>query len=136
MRTRLARQLSSTAGLAAALWGCGRVDRVPENEQQPASLDPADSLVTSGPGGLQVWFTLARSARSVAGAPCIERGLEIRQGGERIPVPLLYTRDAPTLLNDSTIRALLWTNCRPVQAYLVDVRSGRPVPERARRVAR
>jgi hypothetical protein len=132
MPTGMPRQLSSACGLAvAALCGCSRVDRAAETEQQPPSI-PEDSLVLSGQNGVQVWFTLARAAQSAAGASCTERGLEIRRDGKRIPVPLLYTGDAPTLLNDSTIRAFLWTNCRPVQAYLVDVRSGQPVPERAR----
>jgi hypothetical protein len=31
------------------------------------------------------------------------------------------------LLNDSTMRAVLWTNCRPGDAYLVDLTNGRPV---------
>ena len=127
------KQLSWAAGLAvAALCGCRQVDRAPGDEQQPTSIDPADSLVVSGKDGVQIWFTLARQARSAAGAPCVERGLEIRRDGNRVQVPLLYTRDIPALLNDSTMRAMLWTNCRPVEAYLVDVRSGRPVPERAR----
>ena len=107
------------------------MDRSSGAEQSPASSDPADSLVLSSHDGWEVWYTLARSAQSEAGKPCIERGLEIRRGTQRIPVPLLYTGDPPTLLNDSTLRAMLWTNCRPMDAYLVDLRNGRPVRQSA-----
>ena len=49
---------------------------------------------------------------------------------DRIPVPLLYTGTAPHLVNDSTMRARLSDHCRPGDAYLVDLRTGRPVRER------
>jgi hypothetical protein len=42
-------------------------------------------------------------------------------------VPLLYTRDLPTLVDDTTIRARLWTHCRPGDFYLVNLRNGLPV---------
>jgi hypothetical protein len=79
--------------------------------------------------GQEVWFTLARTGRAPDGTTCVERGLEIRTGAKRLPVPLLYTREAPVLLNDSTMRAVLWTNCKPGEAYRVDLRNGRPVRE-------
>ncbi len=87
----------------------------------------ADSLVLTTPGGAQVWFTLARSATGAGGQACVERGLEIRGQGRKIPVPLLYTRVPPELVNDSTMRAILWTHCQPGDAYLVNLRSGQPV---------
>jgi hypothetical protein len=90
---------------------------------------PADSLITFTADGVEIWFTLARAAVGTDGKRCVERGLEIRRGGTRVPVPLLYTGDPPILLNDSTMRAVLWTHCRPLDAYLVDLRSGRPVRE-------
>ena len=89
-----------------------------------------DSLVTSNPRGVEVWFTLPRKAEGSDGKPCIERGLEIRQRGTRIPVPLLYTGEPPIMLNDSTMRAVLWNHCQRVDFYLVDLRTGRPVRER------
>lgn len=88
-----------------------------------------DSLVLTSPGGTQIWFTLARSATSAAGQTCVERGLEIRSQGKRVPVPLLYTGAPPLLVNDSTLRAVLWTHCQPGDAYLVNLRSGQPVRE-------
>jgi hypothetical protein len=105
--------------------------RVPEQGQQ---VRPPDSLVISSPRGVEVWFTLARSAKGLDGRQCQERGVEIRRAGTRIAVPLLYTGEPPELLNDSTIRARLWTNCRPGDAYLVDLRTGQPVRERTGRV--
>jgi hypothetical protein len=134
MSSGVGRRIAVYAGLAIAMMGgCSRVERSPGAEQSQSSSDPADSLVLTGRGGLEVWFTIARSAQSAAGEPCIERGLEIRRDNKRIQVPLLYTGDPPTLLNDSTMRAMLWTNCRPIDAYLVDLRNGRPVRQPAGR---
>jgi hypothetical protein len=91
---------------------------------------PADSLVLTAPGGVEVWFTLSRQGKTAEGTPCTDRTMEIRRGGTRVPVPLLYTGTAPELVNDSTIRARLSNQCVPSDAYLVDLRSGRPVRER------
>ena len=115
--------------LVALVAACGA-------EEQPRSQDTAtssvpDSLVATGKDGLQVWFTLTRVGLAPDGTSCVERGLEIRRGDTRIPVPLLYTGAAPVLLDQSTMRAELWNHCRPVGTYLVDLRSGRPVREHA-----
>jgi hypothetical protein len=91
---------------------------------------PADSLVATAPGGVEVWFTLAREGVAADGTRCIDRAIEIRRGGSRVQVPLLYTGTAPELVNDSTMRARLSNQCVPGDAYLVDLRSGRPVRER------
>jgi hypothetical protein len=53
--------------------------------------------------------------------------MEIRAEGRTTAIPLLYTGAGPRLVNDSTIEAELWLNCRPGQAYRVDLRTGRPV---------
>jgi hypothetical protein len=91
---------------------------------------PADSLVATAPGGVEIWFTLSREAKAADGTPCTDRTIEIRRGGTRVPVPLLYTGTPPELVNDSTIRARLSKQCVPGDAYLVDLRTGRPVRER------
>jgi hypothetical protein len=91
---------------------------------------PADSLVLTAPGGTEVWFTLSREGKAADGTRCTDRTMEIRRGGTRVQVPLLYTGAAPELVNDSTIRARLSNQCVPGDAYLVDLRSGRPVRER------
>jgi hypothetical protein len=124
MRARPASCLVLTAALA-----CGRGADVP-HRQESAAPTSGDSLVATAPGGVEVWFTLARNATTPDGASCVDRALEIRRAGNRIPVPLLYTGTAPRLVNDSTIRARLSDRCRPGDAYLVDLRTGRPVRER------
>jgi hypothetical protein len=90
------------------------------------ALAPADSLVLQGPGGVEVWFTHTREATSLEGEPCLERALEIRAGSTRRGVPLLYTREAPTLLGDDAIRAVLYNNCAAGAAYRVDVATVSP----------
>jgi hypothetical protein len=104
-----------------------------EGRNPPASTTEtplADSLVLTSRGGAEVWFSLARAAKGANGTGCVERGLEIRHGGDRVKVPLLYTGSPPVLLNDTTIRAVLWNHCAPGEHYLVNLRTGRPVPER------
>jgi len=113
----------------ALLSACGRTERPQATNRGGVVAEPEESLVTTGPGGVEIWFTLSRPARSSGGQCCLERGLEIRREGRRLPVPLLYTGEAPTVLNDSTMRAILWTHCRPVSPYRVDLRTGRPVRE-------
>ncbi len=98
-------------------------------KQKPAT-GQADSLVLTTGAGTEVWFTLVRPATSGDGQQCVERGLEIRDQGKRTKVPLLYTGTAPDLINDTTMRAMLWKNCTPGDPYLVNLRTGQPVPER------
>jgi hypothetical protein len=97
----------------------------------PAAGEPSpDSLALSAPGGVEVWYTLSRPGQAADGSTCVDRTLEIRRDGRRIPVPLLYTGSAPELVNDSTMRASLSNACVPGQSYLVNLRTGRPTPER------
>lgn len=114
--------------LAALAFACDR--SAPQTLQGAATVaaaTPAPELALKTPGGTEVWFGDARESRDSAGAACIERTLEIRGPGGRRIVPLLYTMDTPTVLDDSTIRARLFTDCRPGPAYRVDVRTGLPV---------
>ena len=116
------------AALLALLLGCSReADRLPAAAENAA---PPDSLVLTAPGEVEVWFTLARTGKAANGDSCVDRTLEIRRGDTRVPVPLLYTGTPPELINDSTMRARLSNACLPGDAYLVDLRSGRPVRER------
>jgi hypothetical protein len=116
--------------LAIVLLACGEAKPAPPKAAAAADSAPPDSLVATAPGGVQIWFTLARRGTSREGTPCVDRAIEIRRGDTRVKVPLLYTGTAPELLNDSTLRARLSNQCRPGDAYLVDLRSGRPVRER------
>jgi hypothetical protein len=103
-------------------------DQAPAKPTQAPA--PADSLVATAPGGVEIWFTLSREGTAAAGTRCTDRAIEIRRGDTRVQVPLLYTGAAPELVNDSTIRARLSNQCVPGDVYLVDLRSGRPVRER------
>jgi hypothetical protein len=53
--------------------------------------------------------------------------MQIRREGQNIAIPLLYTGSTPRLVNDSTIEAPIWLNCRPGNVYQVDLKTGRPV---------
>jgi hypothetical protein len=116
--------------LALALASCrgAEPDRRSSRAKAP---DPPDVLVLTNSDGVEIWFTLARTAKGPDGKACVERGIEIRHGDTRVKVPLLYTGAAPVLINDSTIRARLWNHCRPGDAYIVDLTSGRPVRDRS-----
>jgi len=117
----------SLVAVALVSPGCeGREKPAPKGE---VAEPRADSLALAVRPGLEIWYSLHRSAHSPQGAECLERGLEIRQDGRRVPIPLLYTGESPTLINDSTLRAVLWTNCRPLKPYLVNLRTGQPTPE-------
>jgi hypothetical protein len=112
------------------LVGCERSAPSPAAEARPAGpaeapAPAAEQILTAG--GAQVWFGAARQGRDSAGAACVERTLEIRDAAGRRVVPLLYTRDTPTVVNDSTIRARLFTNCVAGPTYQVDLRTGLPV---------
>ena len=116
-------------GLALMAVSCG--PETPPASRQTTSADsapaqPAAQLILTAAGGAEVWFGDARHSRDSAGTPCTERTLEIRGPAGRRIVPLLYTLDTPTVLDDSTIRARLYTNCRPGPAYRVDLRTGLP----------
>jgi hypothetical protein len=120
------------AVVAVGSVGCGgREERPPaESAEATRPAAPAESLVATAPGGVEIWFTLAREAKAADGTTCTDRTLEIRHGDRRVPVPLLYTGTAPEIVNDSTMRARLSDRCAPGDAYLVDLRTGRPVRER------
>ena len=111
---------------------CSAGEEPPADKAEPpvplveAGLDLTDSLALAAPGDVEVWFTDARAAKDSVGATCIERVMEIRRGGDTLPVPLLYTGAIPRLVNDSTMRARIWLNCIPGNTYDVDLRTGFP----------
>jgi hypothetical protein len=118
------------AGLVAACSGerGGRPSAAPGAPAATAEPSrPGDSLVLRTPSGTELWFALAREERDSAGTPCLERTLEIRSGSRRVPVPLLYTRDGPRLINDSTVSARIWNRCAPGDEYRINLGTGQPV---------
>ena len=127
-RSRRSRSCSRVILLLALTPAC-REDR---QESLPTHAAPplgSDSLVAKRGDSLEIWFTLSRVGHAANGTTCVERGIEIRRDETRTPVPLLYTGAPPVILNDSTLRAELWNQCRPVATYRVDLRTGRPVRE-------
>jgi len=89
---------------------------------------PEDSLALRTPDGVEVWFVAGRMAQDSAGRECRERSLEIRDGSGRRGVPLLYTREAPTVLDDSSVQARIFNHCAPGERYRISLRTGRPTP--------
>jgi hypothetical protein len=119
--------------LLLAVMACGREGR-PASEGPVASpappAPPADSLVLDA-AGLSVWHTLSREATGSGGERCLERTLEIRRDGmPPVRVPLLYTRDVPRLIDDSTLEARVYRDCAPGDRYRIDARTGQPTPVR------
>lgn len=113
--------------------GCAPTDPPPqeagrEPPGQAATAGPGDSLALVTPSGAELWFVTGREAVGEDGAGCHERGLEIRDAAGRRGVPLLYTLNVPTVLDDTSVRAVVSNRCRPGDAYRVSLRTGRPVP--------
>lgn len=120
---------AATVGiLTLAVGGCSAP--APTTSARASAADtapgPADSVALAIPGGA-IWYTMAREARSPAGERCQERTLEVRRQGDTVAVPLLYTRDAPSLLDDSTASARIYRNCEAGDRYRFDLRSGQPL---------
>jgi hypothetical protein len=110
----------------ALLTACGRDTPPPDQPPAAEPAGPAPERLLTTPSGVEVWFGDSRESRDSAGATCVERSLELRGPGGRRIVPLLYTLDTPTVLDDTTMRARLYTDCRAGRAYQVDLRTGLP----------
>ena len=105
------------AGLAAC---GGRGEPSPDLPPIGAgSVNLADSLVLSAPGGVTVWLTEGRMGNGPGGTTCVERTIEVRQDTLKRKVPLLYTRTAPVLADDTSMVAELSTNCQLFAKYRV-----------------
>lgn len=125
------RALAAGAVIAAVACGSRRApERAAVDSTGSSAPEPPDSLVATGPQGVEIWFTLARTDRGTDGTRCVDRAVEIRTGGNHIPVPLLYTEEAPRFVNDTTLEAVLYRACRPLDRYRVDLRTGQPTPVR------
>ncbi len=113
-----------------ALAACGPSDRQPPAVADTTAAGSMDSLILTLGDSITVWTVPGRPDTSTAGVTCTERLLELRSGGRRVPIPLLYTIGTPTSINDSTLRAALYRHCEVQAWYLVDTRTGLPKPER------
>ncbi|HET8623428.1 MAG TPA: hypothetical protein VFM14_07685 [Gemmatimonadales bacterium] len=133
MTNKAGRKSGSGGVLVILLCGTSACERAAPPPDTPAGQAPADApaappavRVLTVAGG-EVWFGDAREGQDSSGGRCVERTLEIRGPAGRRIVPLLYTLDTPTVVDDSTIRARLFTNCQPGPTYRVDLRTGLPV---------
>lgn len=120
-----------SAVVAALLFtGCGNQPSRALSEDAESLVQiitPADSLAMVHPGGAEIWFREGRYAASPDGqATCYERTLEIRQGEVRHRVPLLYTLAAPVVIDDTSVKAVVYRNCQPRDPYQVSLNTGRP----------
>ncbi len=122
--------------LAVAAAGCSREPPGDDSRAYAADTaiaaapEPSDSLVLSLAEGAGIWFTIAREATAADGRSCLERGLEIRDSAGARLVPLLYTGEAPLLVDDSTVEVHLFRDCKPDTPYRVNLRTGQPTPVR------
>ena len=117
----------ASVALVGGLCACKAKPADSASSALPATSVPAaDSLVLTAGPGVEVWFTDSREEKDTTGAPCVERVMEVRRAGRRIAVPLLYTGEAPRLVDDSTIEAAIWLHCRPGNVYRVNLATGYP----------
>jgi hypothetical protein len=72
----------------------------------------------------QVWLVTGRAAHG-NGGQCIERGIQLRKGPFKIPVPLLYTSTLPEVVNGQLV-AEISKDCVTGDAYAIDPKTGQP----------
>ena len=73
----------------------------------------------------QVWMVTGREAHASGGEQCIERGIQLRKGPLKIPVPLLYTSTLPEVV-DGKLVARLSKDCVSGATYSIDPKTGQP----------
>lgn len=120
----------SLLSVAVALCGCGR-SRPAVAAADSSGVEAAvtsDSMVLRMSDGAEIWLAASRPDTAVTGTVCAERLFEIRRDSTVLPVPLLYTMGAPEVVSDSTVRAALYRHCVPGAWYIVNTRTGQPVP--------
>lgn len=118
MRSRLAL-------LCLAVVACGREVKPPA-QSAPPTVAVAGELALRVSDSVALWFTSARVDTSAEGKECRERVMEIRVDDHAVPVPLLYTGEVPSLVNDSTAHVHIWRHCVPADLYRVNLRTGQP----------
>ena len=120
--------MNRAAGLALFALGCRAAPAVEKTAAGvPESPAVPDTLVLAAPGGRSIWLAEGRIGRDSSGAECAERSVEIRTDSATIKIPLLFVRRAPTLLNQTHLRAELSRDCRVMAIYSVDLATGRPL---------
>ena len=136
--TPLTRACLALSSLVVLLPGCQRTSSPAATLDTTASARvvdsaPADTHILDLADSTEVWLTAGRVGRGPTGAPCLERGLQLRKGPLRIQVPLLYTSELPVVVRGKLV-ASLSTDCVSGQLYTIDAATGYPTKrERASR---
>jgi hypothetical protein len=86
---------------------------------------PPDTHILDLDDGTEVWLTVGRVGQGPNGTTCIERGVQLRKGPLKMPVPLLYTSKLPVVLNGKVV-ASLSTNCISGDDYAIDPKTAQP----------
>ena len=99
-----------------------------EAREEPAEAVtvPPDTMVVRMPDSAEVWYTGSMLDTAASGELCYARTMEIRRGGTRTPVPLLYTLGELEVVEDTIVRAALVRDCARHDTYLVNTRTGQP----------
>ena len=110
--------------IAAMLAGCST--REAREESAEVATVPPDTMVVRMPDSAEVWYTGSMLDTAASGELCYARTIEIRRGGTRTPVPLLYTLGELEVVEDTIVRAALVRDCARHDTYLVNTRTGQP----------
>ena len=90
-----------------------------------ATVAPAETHLFDLPDSTQVWMVSGREAHASGGTTCLERGIQLRKGPLKIPVPLLYTSTLPEVVNGKLV-ARLSKDCVAGDTYAIDPKTGQP----------
>ena len=105
-----------SAACSAAAAAADRPAGARRRRRSRGPAGPADSLVATASERRGDLVHAGAAGQRRRAARCIDRAIEIRRDGTRVPVPLLYTGTAPEIVNDTTLRARLSEHCRPGDA--------------------
>ena len=95
------------------------------DDTSSAMVPTAETHLFDMPDSTQVWMVTGREAHASGGEKCLERGLQLRKGPFKIPVPLLYTSTLPEIVNGKLV-ARLSKDCVSGASYSIDTKTGQP----------
>ncbi|HEX7918284.1 MAG TPA: hypothetical protein VF454_02725 [Gemmatimonadales bacterium] len=95
------------------------------DDTSSAMVPTAETHLFDMPDSTQVWMVTGREAHASGGEKCIERGIQLRKGPFKIPVPLLYTSTLPEIENGKLV-ARLSKDCVSGASYAIDTKTGQP----------
>lgn len=95
------------------------------DDTSSAMVPTAETHLFDMPDSTQVWMVTGREAHASGGERCIERGIQLRKGPFKIPVPLLYTSTLPEIVNGKLV-ARLSKDCVSGASYSIDTKTGQP----------